>query len=236
MRIALALMAIVLTHGTAHAELPVPAPFTATYLAEFRGIEGGSLTFALTRDAATGRYVYETRANPSALARLFVSRDAIERSELTIDDSGVHPVHWRVEDGKSGHKEDGELSFDATAMRVRGEIKGEKVDVPIEPGLQDRLSVQIAVITALVRGVEPGRIPMVDDDHVKYYVYKKVTSETIDTKLGKLDTVVYEGTREGSNRVSRFWLAPSLGYTPVRAEQVRKGKVETVMTIMELRR
>lgn len=222
--------------ATAHAEAAVPAPFTATFLAEYRGIEGGTLTFVFAHDAANNQYSYETHVNPSALASFFVSRNAVERSVMTIDASGVHPQTWKVEDGKSGNKEDGELQFDAAQNRVRGTIKGQAIDLAIEPGLQDRLSVQIAVMTALVRGVDPGTIPMVDDDHIKYYLYRKGKLETLDTKLGKIETVVYEGTRERSNRVSRFWLAPSLGYAPIRAEQERKGKVETVMTLLELKR
>jgi hypothetical protein len=235
-RICLALLTLVAVYGQASAAPTVPAPFAATYLAEYRGIEAGTLTFTFSQDAATHQYTYETRANPSVLARLIVSGDALERSVMTIDDAGVHPVHWQVDDGKPGKKEDGELTFDAAAMRVTGEIKTKQVDLPIEPGLQDRISVQIAVMTALARGVEPGTIPMVDDDHIKYYQYRKKTTQTIDTKLGKLETVIYESTRENSNRVSRFWLAPSLGYAAVRAEQERKGKVETVMTIVELKR
>lgn len=222
--------------GNAQAAQPVPTPFTVTLSAEFRGLSAGKLIFSFSHDAVTGQYTYETRANPSTLARLIVSRDALERSVMTIDDHGVHPVHWKVEDGKSGTKEDGELTFDATAGRVRGRLKNKEVDLPLEAGVQDRISVQIAIMTALVRGVEPGTIPMVDDDHIKYYLYRKKATETLDTKIGKLETVIYEGTREGSNRVSRFWLAPSLGYAPVRAEQERKGKVETVMTLLELTR
>ena len=221
---------------TARAEVVAPAPFTATFLAEFRGIEGGTLTFAFTHDAATDRYTYETRANPSVLARFFVSSEAVERSVMTIDAAGVHPQSWKVEDGKSGSKEDGDLQFDWPQNRVTGTIKGKPVDLATEPGLQDRISVQIAVMTALLRGTEPGTIPMVDGDHIKYYLYRKGKTEVLDTKIGKIETVIYEGTREQSNRVSRFWLAPSLGYAPIRAEQERKGKVETVMTLLELKR
>ena len=35
--------------------------------------------------------------------------------------------------------------------------------------------------------------------------------------------------------MSRFWMAPSLEYLPVRAEQIRKGKVETVMVLQKAR-
>jgi hypothetical protein len=220
--------------AAAHAETAQLQPFVASYAVTYRGLEAGTLTFQLKRDGE--RYVYETRANPSFLARLVVSQQAVERSTFEITPAGVRPLQWQLEDGKSGTKKDGALDFDWNAQTVRGEIEGQKIELPAEPGLQDRLSIQVAVVAMLLRGQEPGAIPLIDDNRVKRYTYSKKEAASLDTKLGKLDTVVYESTREGSNRVSRFWLAPSLEYVPARAEQVRKGKVETVMTLLELKR
>ena len=53
---------------------------------------------------------------------------------------------------------------------------------------------------------------------------------------GKVDTIIYESTRPKSDRVSRVWHAPSLGFTAVRVEQIRKGKTETVMTLVSYER
>ncbi len=51
---------------------------------------------------------------------------------------------------------------------------------------------------------------------------------------GKLDAVVYESTRQGSNRQSRVWMIPKMEYLAARAEQIRKGKVETVMVLQSV--
>ena len=72
--------AMLLLASSAHAEAAVPRPFSATYAVSFRGIGAGTITFDFARDAATGRYIYETHASPTALARLFVSKAAMERS------------------------------------------------------------------------------------------------------------------------------------------------------------
>jgi hypothetical protein len=85
-----------------------------------------------------------------------------------------------------------------------------------------------------LRGEEPGTIPLIDDNRVKRYSYVKKETTAVETKLGKLDTVVYESTREGSNRQSRFWLVPNMEYLAARAEQIRKGKVETVMILTKV--
>jgi len=229
-------VATALLASSAHAEAAVPRPFSATYAVTYRGIGAGTITFDFARDDATGRYIYETHASPTALARLFVSKAAMERSVMEIDDAGTRPIDWRLDDGKSGKDDDGELRFDWSRNVVTGVVEGETVELATEPNIQDRSSISIAVTTALLRGVEPGTIPLVDDNRIKRYVYTKKETATVDSALGKIDTVIYESTREGSNRTSRFWMAPSLEFLPVRAEQIRKGKVETVMTLQKVER
>lgn len=223
--------------SSAHADAAIPRPFSATYAVSYRGIGAGTITFDFAHDAATGRYIYETHASPSALARLFVSRAAMERSVMEIDAAGTRPIEWQLDDGKSGNQKDGELRFDWSRNTVSGVVEGEHVELTAEPGTQDRSSITICVATSLLRGVEPGTIALIDDNKIKRYVYTKKDRATLDSALGKIETVIYESTREGgSSRTSRFWMAPSLEFLPVRAEQVRKGKVETVMELQKLER
>jgi hypothetical protein len=226
------LFATLLVTNTARSETILPKPFTATYDVTYRGMRGGQLTFKLSRDEATGRYTYETTVDPSMLARFVIGSAAVERSVMEIGPEGVRPIEWRLDDGKSGTAKDGELNFDWNRNLATGIVENEKIELPLEAGLQDRLSIQIDVVTSLLRGEEPGLIPLIDDNRVKRYSYVKKQAASIDTKLGKLDTVVYESTRQGSDRQSRFWLVPNMEYLAARAEQVRKGKVETVMTLV----
>lgn len=232
-----ATLASALLTSTAHADAAVPQPFSATYAVSYRGIGAGTITFTFSHDPATGRYTYETHPNPGTLARLFISKAAVERSVMEIDATGTRPIEWQLDDGKSSKDGDGELHFDWSRNTVTGTIEGEPINLTAEPGTQDRSSIQIAVTTALLRGVEPGTIALIDDNRIKRYVYTKKDPAAVDSALGKLDTVIYESTREGgSSRTSRFWIAPSLEYLPVRAEQIRKGKVETVMVLQKLDR
>ena len=53
----------------------------------------------------------------------------------------------------------------------------------------------------------------------------------IETALGKLDTIVYTSKRAGSDRLLRSWVAPALGYLPVKAERDPRKKVEFTCTI-----
>lgn len=228
-------LAILLLAALSVATTPVgnddPAPFAAAYAVKYRGFGLGVLRVELSIGQG-GEYVYEHRADPVRLVRLFVSDDAVERSVMRIDGDGVRPLSWRTENGTSPPDDAGTLAFDWGKGVVRGVLKDEEFELPAEPGLQDRLSIQVAVMTSLLRGREPGTIPMVSKDRIKRYSYTRTGVERIRTPAGEFDAVRFESTRPGSTRRSHSWFAPALGYIPVRAEQWRKGKLETVMELV----
>jgi Protein of unknown function (DUF3108) len=221
---------------SAQADAVVLQPFVATYAVTFRGLDAGQLEMTLRHDADAERYTFETRAKPSTLARLVIGRNALEQSTFEMTDSGIRPLSWQLEDGKNGTDGDGKLTFDWSRNQAIGEYEGKPVDLPLQPGLQDRLSIQLAVSAALVSGKEPGSVVMLNGDRTRTYDYSKGATTQLQTPLGKVETIIYESTRPNSNRVSKVWHAPSLGFVPVRAEQIRKGKVETVMTLVSYER
>jgi hypothetical protein len=225
--------ACLMLSAQAHAQA-APHDFAARYAVSFRGMNAGTLIFTFQHDPATGHYIYETRAEPSFLASFVVSTQARERSEMEISDAGVRPLHWSLDDGKSGSKQDGDMVFDWTRQLASGVSKGAKFEVPVSPGVQDRISTQIAVATSLLRGQEPGAISIIDDAKVKSYTYDRTGTGAAESNQGHLESVLYESTRENSSRLSKFWLLPKYEFVPVRAEQIRKGKVETVMELQTL--
>jgi Protein of unknown function (DUF3108) len=220
--------------SSAQATPAVPQPFVATYQVSFRGMGAGTLLMEWRRDGESNRYIFETRANPSTLAKLVISDSAFERATLELTPDGLRPLSWEADGGRSGDKGDGKLAFDWNTHTVTGTDEGKPVKLALEPGIQDRLSIQIGVMMALINGKEPGTIAMINGDSVRHYTYTRGKSETVQSKMGPLETIIYESTRPNSTRLSRVWHAPSLEYLPARAEQIRKGKVETVMTLIAL--
>jgi hypothetical protein len=204
-----------------------PTPYVATYAVSYRGMNVGLIHFELIAEE-DGRFIFESYAEPSRLARVVVGGPAAERSIMLIDAAGVRPLSWFMQDGN--------LRFVWEEGRVAGVVEGKPIELPTEAGLQDRLSIQIAVMTALLNEREPGTIPMINDDSIKYYSYNRTGSGPISTQAGEFEAIVYESTRAGSSRTSLLWHAPALGYIPVRAEQLRNGQVETVMELVRVRR
>jgi hypothetical protein len=210
-------------------------PFTATYAVEWRGMSAGISTLELKRES-DDRYVYSSRNVARGIFRLALPGAITQSSEFTLGPDGVRPLQYRADDGSKDTRRDVQLEFDWSAGRVRGIAEDAAVDVPLEAGTQDALSVQIQLMRELAAGRSPSTFALIDSDEVKRYEYLKEGTASIDTALGQLDTIVYLSRREGSSRENRYWLAPSLGYLPVRAEQMRRGRKEFVMTVRSIAR
>lgn len=216
-----------------HAEPTAIEPFKATYAVTYRGLHAGNIIFELQTEGSA-QYVYHSTVQPSMLARMIISPQATEMTRFVLTDDGVQPQEWKLDDGASSTEKDGKLKFDYGAQRVQGVVEDKPVDLPLEPHLQDRLSMQMEVMRLLLQGQEPSEIPIVDDERIKHYGYKRTKTQQMKTPVGEFSTIVYESTRPKTKRVSRMWHAPALGYIPIRAEQERNGKVETIMQLVAL--
>ncbi|MFT3905424.1 MAG: DUF3108 domain-containing protein [Steroidobacteraceae bacterium] len=210
-------------------------PFTATYQVVWHGITAGTVTYSFEHLDGE-RWSYGSRSSPVGMARMFLPDSITQRSVMQISNQGVQPLSYDADDGTSNTKRDSHLQFDWNAQRVRGVYEQENVDLALRPGVQDDLSVQIALIHALNRAETPTAVSMVNKNTIRDYQYQHESSATLDTPVGKLASDVYVFQRVKSPRQTRFWCAPSLGYLPIRAEQRREGKVEWTMQITSVQR
>ena len=212
-----------------------PRPFKITLDVEWHGMGAGTSTLELTRDSPT-EYTYRSSNTARGLFRLAIPDTITQVSRISIVDGKVRPLSYVGDDGSSSTDKDVKLNFDWNAMRVTGVSENEPVDAPLTPGVQDSLSVQVALMCALAAGESPKSFQLIDKNEVKEYQYTHEGNDTLITPVGKLDTVIYTSQRKGAKRLTRLWIAPSLGYLPVRAEQVNKGKRELQLSVKAVER
>lgn len=210
-------------------------PSKVTFKAEYRGITAGTIAISLL-DAGQGKYTYESRATAGGLAKLIVHHEIREASTFALENNQIRPLSYVLDDGSADTSKDTRLEFDWKAGVARGQHEDVPLELPLKPDLQDRMSVQVWIMQKLAAGEPLGTIEFIDRDEIKDYQYTNEGTAKIKTAIGDIDTVIYSSTRPNSTRVSRFWYAPSLGFLPVRAEQQRKGKVETVLTVLKVER
>ena len=196
-------------------------PFRATYGAEWKGISAASATFEL-RNNGNDTYTYESINKPRGLFRMALPESLTQASTFRITDGKVVPIAFRGSDEKERPIE---LKFDWNRKRVTGQAKDHAVDLELHEGSQDPMSLQIASLRALASGNLLDRVWLVDSDKVKDYELRREGTAQVDTALGQLDTVIYTSKRTGSDQLTRTWVAPALGYLPVKAERVKGSKV-----------
>ncbi len=213
-----------------------PQPFKITLDVEWHGMGAGTSTLQLVRKSPT-EYTYQSSNAARGLFRLAIPDTITQISQMQLVDGRVRPLSYIGDDGSSDTDKDVALKFDWTTLRVTGIAEDKPVDAPITPGVQDSLSVQVALMCALAAGESPKSFQLIDKDEVKEYLYTHEGNATLETPVGKLDTVIYTSQRKGAKRLTRLWIAPSLGYLPVRAEQLTsKGKRELQLKLQSVER
>jgi Protein of unknown function (DUF3108) len=181
-------------------------------------------------------WVYRAKSDPRGIGRMFSERPTQE-SVLKVTDDGVHPISYKADDGTSSTKRDANVQFDWEHNRVTGVYEDAKVDMtPMPPGIQDDLSVQIALMVELLRGHTPEKFSLLSGNSVREYRYSQDGEETLTTPVGTIKTIIYRSEKQNSPRTTRFWCAPSLGYIPLRVQQKRKDDVEWTMQIQSVKR
>jgi hypothetical protein len=220
--------------GSASTKTQPPAPFTAKFAIEWKGITAGFSTLELSRNASD-TYTYRSRNLARGIFRLAFPDAISQESTFSIVNGEVRPLSYHADDGERDSDKAVTLQFDWQARRVTGIAEKKPVDLALESGTQDSLSVQIELMQELAAGRAPKSFWLIDDDAIKEYTYTREATTTLDTPLGRLEAVIYRSERPGSDRVTRLWLAPSLGYLPVRAERSRAGKIDFSLSIRELK-
>lgn len=210
-------------------------PFVARYGVVWRGFNAGTNELELKR-GPDDQFVYASRANARGLFRAVFSDEITQTSWFTVTEQGVRPARYRADDGSESTERDVAIEFDWQAGRARGTAEDKPVDVALESGAQDAMSIQVAMVCDLLKGKQPSLYRLLDKDRIKEYRYTHEGEARLQTALGEVDTVIYTSQRAGSKRVTRTWLAPSLGYVAVRGEQLRDGKREWFMEIRSLER
>jgi len=207
-------------------------PFEVSYTWVWHGAPVAVSTLKL-EPRAGDLWQYSSHSEPRGLGYLYPMRPKMQ-SILRVSEQGVQPLSFHATDGTAANERGADLIFDWEAGRVSGVYQGVKVDLPLKSGVQDDVSIQIAVLLALRRGRVPENLSLIDKNSIRDYTYRREGEETLETRLGRIETVIFASHHEGSPRTTRFWFAPARGWLPVRVQQKRLDSVEWTMEVESL--
>ena len=232
-RLAIAGAAMTLSAGTAIAD--ELRPFEAHYNVIWKGIGAGRSSLTLKR-LDNERWSYETRNVARGLFRVALPGDISQSSEFRVVNGTVMPEHFRGDDGTDATRKDVDIRFDWQAHRATGVAEDKRIEVALEPGIQDGMSVQAALMIELMHGRTPSSFMMLDKDRVKEYLYSREGTETLETAIGRKETVIFRSRRPDSEHSTMYWCVPEMGYVPVKVERRNGKKTEWSMLVQSATR
>jgi len=210
-------------------------PFKASFSVTWHGMSAGTAQLQL-QHLPDGRWSYQSVTAAHGLFRLAMPAELRSRSLFVIRDGHIVPESFTADDGTSRDSKDQDLRFDWSANRVTGTAERRRVDLPLQPGLLDTMSVQIALMHELLSGRAPEYFVLVDKNKIKDYNFTPQGEEILQTVLGERRTVIFRSSRPGSTDGTWYWCAPDLGYLPLKVER-REGKsVQLSLTLLSVSR
>jgi len=220
------------------AEISMPL-YSVSYTASYRF---GILTFTADTDTTIGwndeaaEYAYQTRVEANGLATLKFPGIANDQGRFKLDCRGIVPVENQRDDGSEKLDEDVFTAFDADNHKATVNYQGETLNFDLPPGTVDPQILSLAVMLDMQQGLTLGTYTALDRTKIKTYPFKAVGEEELETKVGKVSTLVLQEGLETDIRTRKVWVAPELDYLPVKIQYKRRGKTQATMTINSLAR
>lgn len=225
------LLAAVLGAAAVPAAEPKLPELNLKYAVTWRGMGLGNAIITLKPHGGDDCYRYESLTEPSGFVRMFYGKPR-EISDFCVKAGKVVPQRFefvspKVDDSFT-------LEFDHTRNKVRG---GETKERDIPANAQDRFAMQQAVRLWVLDHLksEPGAdtfdIAMVDARRVKKYKFAITGREAVEVPAGRFEGAVLVQRVDDKRKTTKFWLAPSRDYMPVKVEQVKQGTVELRMVL-----
>lgn len=215
----------------AHATEPgAVAPFSAEYQVRY-GLLKGRMTLELEhRDSA---YLYKTSLSPAGLVAWF-KRGAITERTTLIDVGGtLRPIDYHSRDTIANPERNTTYLFDYDGGRVTGQYKSQEVDVPIRANGQNRISVQVAIMTALQSGAAIPNVSVFDRGRWKEYRFEINRNQSVKTRAGTFDTVEVSYSSTDKDRRWSIHFASNFGYMPVMLVFYEDGQLKSRAQLTE---
>lgn len=168
------------------------------------------------------QYQLKSLIEAKGLASLLIP-DLLQTSEGAVGSEGLLPEHYLYQFGNKSNK-----TFNATfdwpnqQLRLHSANGNQMLELP--SGTQDLLSFMYQFM--FVAPMQNMRLSITNGKKIGTYDYSFEGEETIDTKMGKLNTIhLMRMTAEGEKK-TELWLALDYQYVPVKIRETEKqGKV-----------
>ncbi|MCP4301842.1 MAG: DUF3108 domain-containing protein [Gammaproteobacteria bacterium] len=215
----------------AAAPAAVPA-FSATYTVRY-GVLRGTMTLELER--RDEGYSYQTSLRPRGFASWLRKGEIRETTSLVSLDGLVRPLDYASVDTIARPHRHANYLFDQPPGHVTGEYKTQKVDVPMRTGGHNRISVQVAIMSALQSNIELSEFPVFDRSRWRDFRFEIIRDQFAETPSGDFETVEVRYSSANSKKSWSLHCAAALNYLPVMIVFREDGKTKSRAVLTEYR-
>lgn len=173
---------------------------------------------------------YTSTTVPEGLAALLVKDRIVERSILSYHNNKIRPSSYSYEQTGGKKEKRYQIDFNWDKQQLTSTLqKGHK---PLLDGTQDLLSLQLAMMHDLQQGNKSFSYIIAERDKLKSYQLTILGTETLETPLGKMETIKVEHYDTQKKDRFTFWCAKSLEYLPIK---IRKVEEDGDVVLLQLR-
>ncbi|HBX57563.1 DUF3108 domain-containing protein [Pseudomonas sp. UBA2684] len=200
-------------------------PFSASYTADWKQLPISGTAERGLQALDDGRWQLSFEAS-------MLVASLSEESTFRVENGAFLPLTYRFERSGLGKGKEIEQDFDWSAKQVIGNDRGNPVRFPLNRGLQDKSTYQLALQYDVAAGKQSMSYQVVDGDEIETYDFRVLGEEVVRTKAGLIDAIKVERVRDPtqSSRKTVLWFAKDWSHLLVRLHQVEKdGKEYQIM-------
>lgn len=219
MKLPLALACIALLPlSSLAAESPL-APQVAEYHVQYGSIGLGNARFEL-RAPKENHYHYVLKSD---LSLLIVSDERQITSDFTREGDQLVPEKFEHKRTGTGSDFSEQVRFAKDLGKVFSVYKAKAKTLDYDGPLYDAMMVQLQFRLDMSLGKKALAYNMVKDNKINDYTFTNLGPESIIVSGHKYQTVKLEVKRDTDKRRTVVWMAPELGYLPIRFIHQKKG-------------
>lgn len=195
------------------------------------GSSVGDASMVYEQVPETQQYKISSTVHAKGLASLFVP-DLLQISQGNITEKGLQPTYYLYQFGDKKNKTY-QADFDWPAGQLHlHNVKADKT-LPLAEGTQDLLSFMYQFM--FVQPMQTMQLSITNGKKIGVYTYAFEGEETLDSRMGALNTIHLSRASSENDKKTELWLALDYQYVPVKIRETDKdGKVyELLVTTLK---
>lgn len=210
------------------------SPFTARFDVLDDGKRVGRATLTLRREGSDWIFTTDTQGERGLAG--FLGAKIQEESRFREANGQLSGLSYRYRQKISFRDRKRSIDFDWATRRAREDDGKNRSEYALSEATIDRHIAVLALMLDLGAGRKTFAHPVAYKGEVEAWRFRQTGRERLDTPTGALDTVRLERIRDNATRRTVSWHAETLGWMPVRIEQVEPDGERYTLALVSVER